>query len=71
MPTCVYIGLLFPAYYTKPSINWLFEPLNEFKWKSCQLQSLLLFEIYNFHFGSFIIRGRLQKFEFQIWEIQI
>jgi hypothetical protein len=35
--TCVYIGFWFPTYYPKPSINWLFEALNEFKCKRCQL----------------------------------
>ena len=32
--TCVYIAFFFPTYYNKPSVNWLFEALNEFKWKS-------------------------------------
>jgi hypothetical protein len=41
--TCVYIVFWFPTYYPKPSINWLFEALNEIKWKSYQLQSFLIF----------------------------
>ena len=31
----------FPTYYTKPSINYLFEILNECKSKSCQLKSFI------------------------------
>ena len=29
--TCVYTPFSFPTYYTKPSVNCLFEALNEFK----------------------------------------
>ena len=34
---------LSPTYYTKLSVNYLFEALNEFKLKSCQLQSSITF----------------------------
>jgi len=33
----------FPTYYTKPRVYCLFEALNEFKLKSCQLQSFIIF----------------------------
>ena len=33
----------FPTYYTKPRVYCLFEALNEFKFKSCQLQSFIIF----------------------------
>jgi len=36
--TCIYISLSFPTYYTKLSVNCLFEALNEFKLKSYQLE---------------------------------
>ena len=39
--TCVYTSFSFPTYYTKPSVNCLFETLNEFKLKSCQLQRFI------------------------------
>jgi len=32
-----------PTYYTKPRVYCLFEALNEFKLKSCQLQSFIIF----------------------------
>jgi hypothetical protein len=37
------IPFWFPTYYTKSSVNYLFEALNEFKSKGCQLQSFITF----------------------------
>ena len=65
--TSIYTPFSFSTYYTKLSINYLFEALNKFKLKICQLQSFIIFEIYNFHFGTFSIRCCLRNlnFEFQ------
>jgi hypothetical protein len=60
----------FTTYYPKSSINWLFEALNEFKWKSCQLQSFLTFWDLQLLFFMFVYRRWFKKFKFQILEIQ-
>ena len=39
---CLYFVLI-RIYYTKPSVNCLFDTLNEFKLKSCQPQSSITF----------------------------
>jgi hypothetical protein len=41
--TYVYNWFSFLTYYAKPSLNWLFESLNKFKWKNYQLQSFISF----------------------------
>jgi hypothetical protein len=43
---------------------------DDFKWKSCQLQSVITFWDYNFHFFYLSIRGRLKNSNFKFLEIQ-
>jgi hypothetical protein len=61
---------LVPKYYTKPSVNCLFEVLNEFKLKSYQLQSFISFRDLHFLFRKFFHPRSFTKFEFQNFEIQ-
>jgi hypothetical protein len=41
--TRVYNRFSFSSYYPQPNLNWVFETLNEFKSKGCQLQSCIIF----------------------------
>jgi hypothetical protein len=63
-------SVLVPTYYTKPSVNCLFEALNEFKLKSYQQQSFITFRDIQLLFRKFLRPKLFIKFKFQIWEIQ-
>ena len=63
--TCVK-SFWFPTYYTKLSVNCLFEVLNEFKSKSCQLKNFITFRDLHFTFINFSIQGHLKNSNFQI-----
>ena len=67
---CVYIGFWFHSRYTNLSLNYLFEALNEFKWKSCQLKSFITFRDLQLSFWQYLHPRSFTKFEFQIYEIQ-
>jgi hypothetical protein len=63
--TCklLYIPFRFPKYYTKSCVNWLFDALNEFKSKRCQLQSFITFRDLQFSF-KFLHTRSFEKFKF-------
>jgi hypothetical protein len=63
--TYIYIRFWFLTYYPKLCLNWLFEALNKFKWKSCQLQSFITFRDLQLSFCSFSVQGRLQNLNFK------
>jgi hypothetical protein len=46
----IYITVLLLTYYNQLSVNRLFEAINEFKQKSCQLKSFVTFEVLQFLF---------------------
>ena len=58
--SCIY-SIIFPTYYTKPSVNSLFEIINKFKSKSYRLQSFITFRDLQFSFWLFPIQCHLQN----------
>jgi len=59
----VFILRFSPTYYTKPSVNCLFEPLNDFKLKSCQLESFITFRDLQLSFWLFPHPRSFTKFK--------
>jgi hypothetical protein len=60
--TYVYIGFWFPTYYSKPSLSWLFEVINELKWKNVTIK------LYNFlRSTTFILVVSPSKVVYEIW----
>ena len=60
-----------PTYYTKPRVYCLFEALNEFKLKSCQLQSFITFRDLQLSFWKFLHPKPFTKFEVHFVVCQI
>jgi hypothetical protein len=59
-------SVLVPTYYTKLTVNCLFEALNEFKSKRCQQQRFITFRDQQLLFRKFLHPKSFTKFEFQI-----
>jgi hypothetical protein len=66
--TCVLIPFWFPTYYTNPCVICLFDVLNDFKSKSCQLQSFITFRDEQLSYWSFLHPRSFTKFECKIWD---
>jgi hypothetical protein len=64
--TCVHIPFRFPTYYTNTCVICLLEVLNDFKSKSCQLQSFITFRDEQLSYWSFLHPRSFTKFEFKI-----
>ena len=69
--TYVYIPFSFPTYYSKSSVNFLFEALNEFKLKICQLQSFITFRDLQLSFWFFPHLRSFTKFKIHFAVCQI
>ena len=58
------------SFFVCKTVNDLFEVLNKFKSKSCQIQSFTTFWDLQLSFWYFLHPMSFTKFEFQIWEVQ-